>query len=443
VSNIPMLPVVVKPMKDAARAAKVNVRWAMHRIKEITVTYLLDLPQFIVTGYWLERRGEQEIVHVCCMHREEVAICPRCQQVSTTYHDGKNRCVRDLDVWGKCTFLHFTRRRFDCERCGRPFTEKLACIDRQRRQTRRFEQHIYRRCLTSSCKAVAQGAWLNEATAKAIFKRWAKRTMRWQGAPRVRVLGIDEIALKKRHKQYALVLSDLERHCVIAVLPERSKERLERWFADLSTAERKAIRVVSIDMWEPYRQAVQAILPHAQLVADRFHVMKQLNDRLTQMRRSIQRQADEATRQVLKGSRWLLVNNRNQLTPEHETRLQQVLAASPQLRTVYLLKEEFRTICEKSQDRRQAERFLRAWLWKAEHTADRFLLKFVNTLRNWWHEILNYFEDRVTNGFVEGINRAIRAIINRACGYRNFENFQLQIMAQHGPPPVPLPHQSA
>ena len=438
-SNIPVLPVVVKPMKDAARAAKVSARWAMHRIKEITVTYLLDLPQFIVTGYWLERRGEQEIVHLYGMHREEVAICPRCHQVSMTYHDGKERCVRDLDVWGKCTFLHFSSRRFDCERCGRPFTEKLACIDRQRRQTRRFEQHIYRRCLTSSCKAVAQEAWLNEATTKAIFKRWAKRTMRWQGAPRVRVLGIDEIALKKRHKQYALVLSDLERHCVIAVLPERSKERLACWFADLSTAERKAIRVVSIDMWEPYRQAVQAMLPHAQLVADRFHVMKQLNDRLTQMRRSIQRQADEATRQVLKGSRWLLVNNRNQLTPEEETRLQEVLAASPQLRTVYLLKEEFRTICEKSQDRRQAERFLRAWLWKAEHTADRFLLKFVKTLRNWWHEILNYFEDRVTNGFVEGINRAIRVIINRAYGYRNFENFQLQIMAQHGPP-VPLPH---
>jgi transposase len=263
--------------------------------------------------------------------------------------------------------------------------------------------------------------------------------MRWQGAPRVRILGIDEIALKKRHKQYALVLSDLERHCVIAVLPERSKERLEHWFANLSTAERKAIRVVSIDMWEPYRRAVQAMLPHAQLVADRFHVMKQLNDRLTQMRRSIQRQADEATRQVLKGSRWLLVNNRDQLTPQEETRLQEVLAASPELRTVYLLKEEFRTICEKSQDRRQAERFLRAWLWKAEHTADRFLLKFVKTLRNWWHEILNYFEDQVTNGFVEGINRAIRAIINRAYGYRNFENFQLQIMAQHGPP-VPLPH---
>ena len=438
-STIPALPVVVKPIKDAARAAKVGIRRTMHRMQEITVTHLLGLPQFIVTGYWLERRGEQEIVHLHCIHREEIAICPRCHQVSMVSHDGKERCVRDLDIWGKCTFLHFTSRRFECERCGRPFTEKLACVERQRRQTRRFEQHIYRRCLGSSCKGVAQEAWLNEATVKAIFKRWAKRTMRWQGAPRVRVLGIDEIALKKRHKQYALVLSDLERHCVIAVLPERSKERLEGWFDSLSTAERKAIRVVSIDMWEPYRRAVQAKLPHAQLVADRFHVMKQLNDRLTQMRRSIQRRADEATGQVLKGSRWLLVNNRDHLTPEEETRLQEILTAAPELRTLYLLKEEFRSICEKIRDRRQAERFLRAWLWKAEHTGDRFLLKFVQTLRNWWHEILNYFEDRVTNGFVEGINRAIRAIINRAYGYRNFEIFRLQILAQHGPP-VPLPH---
>ena len=438
-SSVPLLPEVVKPLKDAARAATGRVGQIIYKITEVTLSQLLDLPQFAVVGYRVEQRGEQEILHLYCVHRNEVAICPRCREISTKVHDSKERCVRDLDIWGKCTFLHFTTRRFDCEHCGRPFTEKLACVDRQRRHTRRFEQYIYHRCLHSSCKAVAQEMWLHEATVKAIFKRWAKHTTRRQGAPRVRVLGIDEIALKKRHKQYALVLSDLERRCVIAVLPERSKECLEQWLAQLSAAEREAIRVVSIDMWEPYRQVVRARLPHAQLVADRFHVMKQLNARLTQMRRSIQRRADEATRQVLKGSRWLLVKNRHELTPEEETQLLAVLAASPELRALYLLKEEFRLICEKARDRQQAERFLRAWIWKAEHTGDRFLRKFVKTLHNWWHEILNYFNDRVTNGFVEGINRAIRAIINRAYGYRNFENFRLQVLAQHGPP-VPLPH---
>ena len=265
-----------------------------------------------------------------------------------------------------------------------------------------------------------------------IFKRWAKRNVSSNGPVRVRVLGIDEIALKKRHKQYALVLSDLQRRCVLAVLPERNKEYLEAWFDQLSTTERKAIQVVSIDMWHPYRQAIQAKLPQAKLVADRFHVMKQLNDRLTQMRRTIQRQADEATQQVLKGSRWILVKNRDELTATEEAHLQELLLACPELRTLYLLKEEFRTICDKIGNRPQAERFLRAWLWKAERTGDRFLLKFVQTLRNWWHEFLNYFDDRVTNGFVEGINRAIRVIINRAYGYRNFENFRLQVLAQHG-----------
>ena len=254
----------------------------------------------------------------------------------------------------------------------------------------------------------------------------------------VRVLGIDEISLKKRYKQFALVLSDLERRCVIAVLPGREKTRLEGWLTVLSKEERKAIQVVSIDMWSPYRAAVRAKLSHADIVADRFHVMKQLNQRLTQLRRAIQRQADEATQQVLKGSRWLLVKNRDALKPQEEARLMEVLAASPELRTAYLLKEEFRTIFEKINDPHQAERFLRAWICKAYQTGDRYLAKFVNTLRNWWTEILRYFDDRITNGFVEGMNRAIRAIIGRAYGYRNFDNFRMQVLAQHGPP-VSLP----
>jgi transposase len=437
-SNVTLSLIVVKPMKDAARAAKSRMGRIIKKCKEFTVTRLLDLPEFVAIGCEIEQRGEQEIVHVYCGNAHEAALCPRCREISSTVHEEKERCVRDLDIWGKCTFLHFRRRRFECEHCQQPFSERLASIDQRRRQTRRFEQYIYRACLRSDCKAVAGANWLHPLTVKGIFKRWAKHTIRNQGPVRVRVLGIDEISLKKRHKQYALVLSDLQQRCVIAVLPDRSKEQLTAWFQQLSPSQRQDIQVVSIDMWQPYRQAVEAMLPHAKVVADRFHVMKQLNDRLTQIRRSIQRQADEATQQLLKGSRWLLLKNRPDLSLDEETRLLEILDACPQLRTVYLLKEEFRIICDKAKDRQQAERFLRAWLWKAENTGDRFLLKFVKTLRNWWHQILNYFDDRITNGFVEGINRAIRTIINRAYGYRNFDNFRLQILAQHGgfPPTI-------
>jgi transposase len=160
--------------------------------------------------------------------------------------------------------------------------------------------------------------------------------------------------------------------------------------------------------------------------------MKLLNERLTQARRSIQKKADPQTYAILKGSRWILVKARDDLTPEQELQLQQILMSCPQLRVMYLLKEEFRTICDKAQDRQQASRFLRAWIWKVEQTKDKRLLKFVKTLTNWWDEFLNYFINRVTQGFVEGINNAIRAIIRRAFGFRNFDIFRLQVLAQYG-----------
>ena len=213
-----------------------------------------------------------------------------------------------------------------------------------------------------------------------------------------------------------------------------SHSALEQWLDALSPAQRLAIRCVSIDMWEPYRAVIRAKLSQARLVADRFHVMRQLNERLTQMRRTLQAQATPEVQAVLKGSRWVLVKNREELTPKEQAKLEQVLAACPQLRTLYLLKEEFRLIFEKVKTRDQAERFLRAWVCKAQQTQDKFLLKFVATLLNWWTEILNYLIERVTNGFVEGMNRALRAIIDRAFGYRNFENFRLQVLAEHGAP---------
>ena len=154
---------------------------------------------------------------------------------------------------------------------------------------------------------------------------------------------------------------------------------------------------------------------------------------LNKYRRAIQTRADEATYTVLKGSRWVLVKNRDELSEKEALKLAEVLAACPELRTLYLLKEEFRLIFEKVRDRDQAARFLRVWIYKAQRTGNKYLLKFVATLLNWWEEILNYFIERVTNGFPEGMNRAIRAIIRRACGYRNFGNFRLQVLAEHGP----------
>ena len=170
------------------------------------------------------------------------------------------------------------------------------------------------------------------------------------------------------------------------------------------------------------------MLPHTKVVVDRFHVMKHLNERISKIRRKIQKNSeDEVVKTVLKGSRWLLVRNRTDLSSRDEKTVTEILNLCPELRTIYLLKEEFRLIFEKVDIREKAERFLSAWKLKALHTGNPFLARFVNTLVNWWQQILNYFFERVTNGFVEGLNGAIRNIIRRAFGYRNFQNFKFHI----------------
>ena len=426
-----------KTAKDAAQAVKRVDSLTLQAVTSETLSELLGLPGMRVRRFAVEEENEEKYLHLFCEHEHDVAICPRCMQAATDSHEQKDRCVRHLDVWGMETLVHFPQRRFDCEVCGKPFTENLEWIEPKRRQTRAFEMYIYERVKHKTprkCVALQEG--LSQATVLDIFKRHAKRAACQVDDGRVHILGVDEISLRKGHKQYALVLSDLERRRVIAVLPNRLKGTFETWLEALMEQERRAIKVVSMDMWEAYRQAVRKRLSHAKIVADRFHMMKQLNHQIDLMRRSIQRKAKqdagETLYQALKGSRWLLLKNRRELTPEQEDQLCAILDISDELRTMYLLKEEFRTICDKITDRTKAQRFLWAWTNKALITGSRYLIRFVKTLCNWWHEFLSYFDDRVTQGFVEGINRAIRGIINRAFGFRNFDNFRLQVLVECG-----------
>ncbi|BBO89369.1 ISL3 family transposase [Desulfosarcina ovata] len=427
-----LLPYITSFVKDAAKSVKRISQQEFTSVADNTLTELLGIATLFVTMYALRREGDEDVLHLRCAHREEVALCPHCGALSTKVHQEEPRCVRHLDVWGKKTFLHFLSRRFECDQCGKVFTEELPFVDSHRRQSSAFEMRVYQSCLTSTRKDVAKREGLSQSTVKEIFNRLAalKKSVGVDGL--TRVLGIDEISLKKRHKQFVLVISDISRKCILAVLPDREKQTLENWIESLSDQQKKAIRFVSIDMWAPYYQAACNKLPHAKVVVDRFHVMKQLNHRLTQLRTRFQRQCDPETQKILKGSRWLIVRNRSELSTKQADHLDQILELCPDLRALYLLKEEFRTIFEKVRCREKAARFLDVWCLKAERTGDKYLSKFCKTLKNWREQILNYFIERITNGFVEGTNNSLRAIIRMAFGYRNFNNFRIRVLAGLG-----------
>jgi len=227
-----------------------------------------------------------------------------------------------------------------------------------------------------------------------------------------------------------------EEACVLDVLPNRERETLEKWLDGLSVEQRQAIKVVNVDMWEPYTLAVKAKLPQATIVADRFHVMKNLNHCLTQARREIQDSATAEVKAQLKGSRWVLVKNQKDLNDKERAKLELIYQVSPELKTCHELKELFRLLFDTLTDREEAKKALQNWMQKVVALNVKALKPFIVTLNNWLDQILNYFIESWTNAFAEGINNKIKLIKRRAFGYTNFDHLRLHILVECRPNPT-------
>jgi len=249
----------------------------------------------------------------------------------------------------------------------------------------------------------------------------------------VRAICFDEISLHRGHGKFVLVISAPELGLVLDVLEDRSKETLLKWLDERGIEWCAAVQFACSDMWDAYQQAAKQKLPNARRVVDRFHIMKNLNEALTKARRAIQKDADEATRELLKGCRWLLVKNRENLTEEQEKQLAGMLKASPELKRCYELKEAFRDLFNQNLTIKVAEKRLLRWIAQVDAMPFKALQSFVATLRNWWEQILNYFDGRFNNGFAEGVNLKIKMLNRRGYGYRNFSSFRLHVLVAFDP----------
>jgi len=338
--------------------------------------------------------------------------------------------VRDLPWAGKSCLIEFAARRFFCFGCQCPFREELAWLPRHSRLTARYADYVFEQCRRTSLQAVHLAEQLGYKSVERLYYERAQEKTQVPERVLVRQLGIDEIALLKGHDAFVLVLCDLERGCILDLLPDRKKETLMAYFADWTDEQREAVREVAMDLWEPYAQAVEACLPQARIIADRFHVMKLLNDQVTTARRQIQREATEEVRCVLKGCRWLLVRNEGDLSQEQKERLQAMFVAAPQLGELHRLKERFRAIFAEPISREFANWRLFGWITEVERSGLAALATFVGTLRRRLSHILNYFPARLSSGRVEGLNAKINLIKRCGYGFRNFAHFALRVQVE-------------
>ena len=357
------------------------------------------------------------------------AECPRCGKRSRHLHTNNGYDIEDLPWNEQPVVLRVNRRQFWCEGCGEVFSEELAFVSKRRLYTQRLANQIVSQVLGSSIRSVAARTGMSEEQIETMVQD-AGEAYLLETPEGLKYLGIDEITVVKGQGKYYGVLVNLETHQPITLLPSRTQAALRQVFSQWGVAVLEGIEGVSIDLWKPYHSLVKEMMPNATVVADRFHVTKLLNEELDNQQKAEKRAAKKITKKAdrervlegLNGSKYVLLRNNKDLNERQREKLIEVGKIFPKLATMYRLKEEFREIFDSSQNWPGGTLGLLDWMVDSST----FFKQSCGTIKRWFDEVTSYFELRITNGVVEGINNKLKLIKRLGYGFSNFDNFKLR-----------------
>ena len=351
--------------------------------------------------------------------------CPRCgKKTEFLLHQNNFVTIRDLPLGEQSLYLKVNRRLLRCSHCQKKFSENLGFVRKRRNYTIRFAQKIIKEVLNSDIQNVAKRNDVSEQEIETMLKDLGEELIQ-QKPVDLNKLGIDEIAVVKGQKNYYVVLVDLEKRKVVGLIEKRTEEKVREYLEAWGTEVLSQIKEVSIDLWKSYKNVAENLMPQAEIVADRFHVMKQVNDELDAARRKIKRETEkiqskskkETILEGLKKSKYVLLKNEKDLNETEQEKLKEVEKVAPILTQMHALKEELRDIFETSKDWREGLLAIADWL----KDVSKYFPKSFGTIRRWIGEIIAYFDERTTQGVVEGINNKLKLIKRRAYGFRNFD----------------------
>ena len=309
--------------------------------------------------------------------------------------------------------------------------ETLDFIGNRRKQTDRFAQWIVQQVLHSEVHNVAAQNNLSDEEEESMVQYISKKKLQINLSCLKR-LGLDEIALRKGQGDYIVVLVDLEQKVPIGFAPSRKQADISKVLEAWGEATLRQIVEVSIDLSGNYKGLVDKLLPNAQVVADRFHVMKLVNQDLDAARKALGKANQEQTNEVekrrieavLKQSKYVLLKPEENLTLKQKAKLEDIRKVLPSLAQMHQHKEAFRAIFEQAEDWNDGSFQLLDWLAEAQEA----FKESVGTICRWFGEVTAYFDNRTTSGAVEGINNKLKLIKRSGYGFRNFDNFQLRCL---------------
>ena len=356
-------------------------------------------------------------------------MCAACGTVHWRWYDRSIRQARDLSNGDTRIYLEFEVRRVDCRSCAQVKRERLSFLADNTHYTERFAYYVGRRCAAATIQDVAKELHLDWHAVKDLEKQYMRAQLAHVGTPGPKAIGIDEISIRKGHT-YRIVVSDLIRRRPIWFGGEDRKEASMGQFYDwLGEKKSRGIRLAVMDMWKPFRNATMARAPQAAILFDKFHILRHLGDALDEVRKAEYRRLSGQDRSYIKGQKYTLLSRRENLTLQGRQALRKVLAANKRLNTAYLLRETFGQLWEYEREG-WARRFFENWRASLKWQRLKPYEKFAAMIDRHWDGIAAYCrpENKVSLGFVEGLNNKIRVIQRRAYGLRDEEYLRLKIL---------------
>ena len=356
------------------------------------------------------------------------AMCRCCGRTLTQQHGvDEPRVLRHLSVLGRPVYLRLRPKRFRCPSCtGNPTTtQHLDWYDTNALHTKAYERHLMFLLVNSTITDVVEKEDVSYDAVLGILNRWIATSVDWDRIPPFSILGIDEIALLKGHRDFVAVMS-ARTACgdvyLLAVLPDRLRTTVASWLKALPAAVREHITTVCTDLWEGYIAAVQEMLPDATLVVDRFHVARHYRDGVDTLRkqelRRLRNELPKSYYDELKHTLWPFRKRSAELDEDEQARLDTLLAYSPQLQQAYTLREELTDIFDTARSKADGLRRLRFWRQRVERSGLTCFDAFVKLLDTWQDLVANYWVDHQTSSFVEGLNNKLKVLKRRCYGLR-------------------------
>ena len=383
----------------------------------------------VISGQSVSAEADLAVVDVR-PDRRFAPLCSRCGQPAGRIASEEVRSVRDLDFASARVHLRLSYRKVYCPACRSVVIEGLEAVERWQRVTRRLARLIHQLCKVMTVSDVAAHLGLDWKTVKNIDKRFLEEQYGETRCAGLRLLAVDEIALRKGHN-YMTVVIDYETGRVVWMGRGRSKETLAGFFAEMTEDQRASIEAVAMDMWEPYIQAVGEALPQAKIVFDLFHVVSAYGKVIDRVRISELSKATLSQRALLRGTKYLLLR-RHVTEPGGREHLRELLRVNETLNTVYILKDMLVRIW-RYRYRAWAAKALAEWCALARTVPHPELSRFARTLERYREGILSHCAHPIHNSKLEGVNNKIKLIKRRAYGYHDERYFVLKVKQAFDP----------